>query len=255
MSGKRWIRRGLWAVAAFVVVLNGVAYFQARSMTHFADTNHRTESPEKLSLKQKLGTLFSGVSLPRPVLHATPWDYGLEFTGLTIKEDSQITLDAWIIPSPLSNGTVMLFHGYGASMSDLLPEAKAFRGMGYSCWLIDLRGSAGSSGNTTSIGYYEADDVAAAVRAYRDTLPLILYGNSMGAAAIVRAVAVKGVRPDAIILEGIFDRMLTTVENRFKMMGVPAFPFAQLLVFWGGIDQGYQLNAHIVFTHQGNQLP
>ncbi len=239
MSGKRWVRGALWGVVSCIVVLNGAAYFQARSMTHFSVTANGIDSLEKLSWSQKLLTMFSGVNLPRPVLHATPWDYGLEFTSLSIVVDSQITLDGWVIPSPISSGTVILFHGYGASMSDLLPEAKAFRGMGYSCWLVNFRGSAGSSGNTTSIGYYESDDVAATVRAYHDTLPLILYGQSMGAAAIVRAVAAKGVRPNAIVLEGIFDRLLTTVQNRFKMIGVPAFPLAQLLVFWGGIDQGF----------------
>jgi len=29
------------------------------------------------------------------------------------------------------------------------------------------------------------------------------------------------------------------VSNRFTSMGIPAFPLARLLVFWGGIQQGY----------------
>jgi pimeloyl-ACP methyl ester carboxylesterase len=33
--------------------------------------------------------------------------------------------------------------------------------------------------------------------------------------------------------------MLSTVENRFHAMGVPAFPLARLLVFWGGKQFDY----------------
>jgi pimeloyl-ACP methyl ester carboxylesterase len=48
----------------------------------------------------------------------------------------------------------------------------------------------------------------------------------------------------AVILECPFGSMLRTVENRFRTMGVPAFPMAQLLVFWGGAEQGFNAFAH-----------
>ena len=56
----------------------------------------------------------------------------------------------------------------------------------------------------------------------------------MGAASVLRSVHSCGVQPDAIIAESVFDRMLTTVRHRFELMGVPSFPCAELLVFWGG---------------------
>ena len=215
-------------------------------MTHFSTASERTVSAEKLTFWQRVEVLFEGASLPRPILDHTPWDYGLDFTSFKVPVDSQITLDVWDIPCSMPTGTVILFHGYGAAKSDLLLEAKVFRGMGYSCWLVDFRGSGSSTGNETSIGYYEADDVAAVCQEYRrrDTLPFILYGVSMGAASMLRAVAVEGVRPNCIIIEGVFDRMLTTVANRFRIMKLPAFPLANLLVFWGGIDQGFNAFHH-----------
>jgi len=106
----------------------------------------------------------------------------------------------------------------------------------------DFRGCGGSKGDSTTIGYAEADDVAAAIAFARRTFPnrsLVLYGQSMGAAAVLRAVAVKGVAADAIIVESPFDRLLTTVEHRFDAMGLPSFPLARLLVFWGGVQHGY----------------
>ena len=38
----------------------------------------------------------------------------------------------------------------------------------------------------------------------------------------------------AVVVESVFDRLLSTAENRFHSMGIPAFPMARLLIFWGG---------------------
>ena len=61
----------------------------------------------------------------------------------------------------------------------------------------------------------------------------------MGAAAILRAVYAHAVQPDRIILEAVFDTLLNTVRHRFRAMEVPAFPSAELLVFWGGRQWGF----------------
>ena len=129
----------------------------------------------------------------------------------------------------------------------MVAEARAFLDMGCSVLLVDFRGSGDSSESYTTVGYYEAEDVAAAVDYARKQLPhskTILYGGSMGAAAVLRAVASCDVQPDAIIAEAIFDKMLNTVRHRFEAMGVPSFPSAQLLVFWGGRQAGFNGFAH-----------
>jgi len=108
--------------------------------------------------------------------------------------------------------------------------------------LLDFHGSGGSRGSETSIGMHEADDLAQAVEYVQQRIPsriLILYGQSMGSAAILRAIAVNGVRPSAVIVECPFDRLVSTAANRFAAMGLPAFPAAHLLIFWGGVQQGF----------------
>jgi pimeloyl-ACP methyl ester carboxylesterase len=55
----------------------------------------------------------------------------------------------------------------------------------------------------------------------------------------LRAIAQEGVRPAAVILESPFDRLLTTVRNRFRVMGLPSFPSAELMVFWGSVQHGF----------------
>ena len=88
----------------------------------------------------------------------------------------------------------------------------------------------------------EAEDVRAAweyVRANWPGQPVILYGQSMGSAAILRAIALHRLQPVAVILECPFDTLLATVGNRFTLMGLPPFPLAHLLVFWGGVQHGF----------------
>jgi uncharacterized protein len=114
--------------------------------------------------------------------------------------------------------------------------------LGYSVFLFDCHGSGGSEGRVTSIGVREAEDVADAfafVKARSGTSPIILFGQSMGSAAILRAIAVDGIEPAAVIVECPFDRLLSTAENRFHAMKLPAFPAARLLIFWGGVQLGF----------------
>jgi uncharacterized protein len=242
---KRWKRRLRFLVGVVLlgfVALNGLAYMHARAMTHFVGGGERTRKPESLAFSRKLQVLLVGVKMPRPVNHLNPADFGLSFDTVTLTNMRGIRLEAWLIRQPAGKGTVLLFHGYGGSKDSLLPAAREFGKMGYETLLVDFYGSGGSQGNETSVGFHEADDVLAAfqyARRQSPDRPLILYGVSMGAAAILEAVHVRQIAPDALILECPFDRLLSTVQNRFRAMHLPSFPSAQLLVFWGGVQQGY----------------
>jgi alpha-beta hydrolase superfamily lysophospholipase len=245
----RWCirRRRRLAVlfAGLLVLLNVVAFMQARAFTHYATGGASTGAPLALSRWEKAKVLLTGVRLPRPETWQTPDAFGLPFTSHRI-EANGVTLEAWHIPCDASRGLVLLFHGHRACKCSLLNEAAAFSELGYATLLVDFRGSGGSSESTTTIGALEADDVAAAVTFARTQWPgqrLVLFGQSMGAAAILRAAS-HGVTADALVLECPFDRLLTTVEHRFEMMGVPSFPMARLLVFWGGVQNGFDAFGH-----------
>jgi alpha-beta hydrolase superfamily lysophospholipase len=235
----RWKRLATLCVLLLLVVPNVLAYRHARAMMHFTPAGTRTKRPEGLSAGEKVGVILNGVTIPRPENSVTPAQGGLPFEVHRFPSRDGIELEAWYVPRSPSRGLVLLFHGYASCKSLLISEAQAFRELGYATLLMDFRGSGGSSGDETSVGVYEADDVAAAcdyARAHWPGEPLILYGQSMGSAAILRAVAVRGVEASALVLECPFDRLLSTVENRFTAMGVPAFPGARLLVFWGGVQ-------------------
>jgi alpha-beta hydrolase superfamily lysophospholipase len=61
----------------------------------------------------------------------------------------------------------------------------------------------------------------------------------MGAAAVLKAVGEHRLQPAALVLECPFDRFAATVRHRFRAFGIPAFPAADLLLFWGGVQQGF----------------
>src|SRR5579883_879461 len=227
---RRWIRTHpklaatIVAASAFVA-LNAVAFLHARAMTHFTGGGERTRKPEALSPGEKLRALFTGVHVPRPTNEATPASCGLPFETLRFPSTGGVELEAWRIPREGSRGRVLLFHGYAASKSSLVSVARELHDLGYETVLVDFRGSGGSSGSVTTLGVLEADDVASAVQRTGTEAP-ILYGLSMGSAAILRAVHVHALAPRSIIIECPFGRMLDTVEARFALMGLPSFPGA-----------------------------
>ena len=248
---KPKLKRALILLALGVVTgglaLNVLAYRHAYAMMHFSPGIDRTREPEKLTLLQKIGVLFSGVSLPRPHSSLVATHLGPECKSIIVAGTNGIRLGAWYCPGTSTNSLVILFHGYGGEKSGTLSEAKALLEMGCSVLLVDFRGSGESSESYTTVGYDEAEDVAAAVRYAQEHLPqrkVILYGQSMGAAAVLRAVHSCGVRPDSIMVEAVFDRLLSTVRHRFEAMGIPSFPSAELLLFWGGRQAGFNGLTH-----------
>jgi uncharacterized protein len=182
------------------------------------------------------------VELPRPENQITPQKFQLvyETRHIPIGKASEENLEAWYIPAQKSRGLVLLFSPYGSSKSALLAPTKIFHDLGYDALLVDFRGAGGSSGNDTTLGVREAKDVAIAFTYSQKQWakkPIILYGASMGAVAVMRAVAIEKIEPAALILESPFDRLLNTVRHRFEAMGIPSFPSAELIVFWGSVQQ------------------
>jgi uncharacterized protein len=233
-------------------LLNLLAYRHAYTMTHFVRggrpeaTPDERPHPEGMGLTDKIGVLLGGVTLYRPTNEVTPARVGLAYETHTFPGKTG-ALEAWYVPHTKSRGLVLLFHGYGNCKSGLLWEVKAFNDLGYSCFLIDFPGSGGSDCDSTTIGWREADDVASTVEYVRAKWPgerMILFGQSMGAAAVLRAMATRGVKADATVLECPFDTLLHTVQARFGAMGAPSFPGAELLVFWGGLQHGFNGFAH-----------
>jgi len=247
-KGRRGRTKGTrWAVRSYLILVlivglilgNGLAYMQARSFCRFVEGGQRTARPEHLAGWARIAVLLTGVRVTRPPVVRSPAEAGLPYASFNLPEGSTPLLTGWRIPASHARATVLLFHGYAASRDQVLDAAALFHRLGYEAVLMDFRACGTSRGDETGLGYTEADDVARLAGAMPAGQPLILFGESMGAAAILRAVAHRGLSPSAIILEAPFDRLSHAVVHRFELMRVPPYPAAWLLLGWGGVREGF----------------
>lgn len=246
-------RLALLFVLTFIV-LNVLAYHHARSFFVYADGGERTPSPENLGALDKLRVLVSGIRVPKPKAHATPADFGISFESLSIPGRAGAMLSAWRLPHTTQSPLVIVHHGYNSEKSGLLPEAGRFHAMGCEVIMVDFTGHGDSPGNEVSLGIREAGDVAAVfawASGYYSNRPIIVYGHSMGGAAILRAMATLGVRPDAAVVESVFDTLLNAIRFRFALLGVPSFPAAEILLFWGNQQLGVDGFGHDLVAYAG----
>jgi pimeloyl-ACP methyl ester carboxylesterase len=237
--GLRWF--GI-ALVVLSVMFNALAYNHAKAMLCFTETGEKTRKPEALSFWTKAKLLFVGVNIPRPTSAIPSKTFDPNCQVLTISMPDAVSLEAWYCNRGPETPLVIMFHGYMAEKTCLIKDAQALLELGCSVLLVDFRGSGGSSESYTTIGIHEAEDVAAAVNYAKASLPhssTVLLGKSMGAVAILRAAHLQTIEPDAVILEAVFDTLLHTIQNRFAVMGAPAFPGAELLIFWGGIQWNF----------------
>lgn len=245
-KNKKYLKRLALIPVVFFILLNTIAIFHAYKFTHFETVNASAiKAPESMSSSEKLSALFFGVSIKRPVNSKVPL---LPFKTVNIQSNTEI--EAWIIPQTTmslpSKGTVILFHGYGGKKSSMLDYASEFHAMGYQTMLVDFMGSGGSEGNRCTVGYKEAEQVKSCFEYMKNNgeSKLYLFGTSMGAVAILKAMSDYNLEAKGIIVECPFGTMQETVEARFKIMNAPAFPMANLLVFWGGLINGFNAFQH-----------
>jgi uncharacterized protein len=216
--------------------MNGIIFMHAYKFTHFSSPDIEKTNDKKLSFFDQLKVLFTGVNNPRPINKAKP-----TYPYQTIRLKSNKTLDCWLMNAINPKGTVILFHGYGGEKSSMLDKAYEFINMGYSTMLVDFMGAGNSEGNETTIGFKEAIEVKDCLNYLKEKCEgnIILFGTSMGAVAIMKAFNDYNINPSGIILECPFGTMYQTVCARFQMMHLPAFPMARILMFWGGIQNGF----------------
>jgi pimeloyl-ACP methyl ester carboxylesterase len=242
MKRKKILKRLFWSSLFIFILMNIIAFFHAYKFTHFSSSEiKKSEQPSQMSVGQKISALFFGVDLPRPEntqLPAVPFE--------VVKLKSKKSLEAWLMKVSNAKGTVILFHGYGGEKSSMLDKAWLFQDLGYNTFLVDFMGCGRSEGSQTTIGFKEVFDVKAAYDYLRSKgeSTIILFGTSLGAVASMKAVSEFNLEIKSLIIECPFGTLLKTVKNRFKTMGVPAFPMAHLLTFWGGVQNGFNAFSH-----------
>jgi uncharacterized protein len=244
ITTKRWFLR---SVITLFVLMNVSAIFHGYTFTHFSDAETtKTSKPKELTAADKVKALLFGVNNPKPVNNQQPT---VDFETISIKSNREIS--CWYIEAPEAKGSVILFHGYSGNKAGLLDKASMFQKLGYNTLLVDFMGCGDSEGNQTTIGYYEAKQVKSCFEylTSKGEENIYLFGTSMGAVAILKAIHDYGFEPKGILIECPFGTMYETVCARFDEMEVPSFPMAGLLTFWGGAVNGFWAFDHNPSTY------
>jgi pimeloyl-ACP methyl ester carboxylesterase len=181
----------------------------------------------------------------------TPKDFGMEFHPIEFHSSDGILLKGWYVPAAVAQGeargTIVYAHGLNRSRVEMLPDAAYGHSLGYNGVLFDLRHQGQSGGKITTIGYQERLDVEAAVQyalqKERANRPVILWGVSMGAAAVLMAAAES---PDvsAVISDSAFPNYKELIKHHYTLfLGIirrfwwwfpplPSFPLADEVIYW-----------------------
>lgn len=236
---KRLIKFLLRTVIVLFVLINVIVAFHAYKFTHFYDNGEITlKKSEKKSGWDKTKEILFGINAAKKNNTITA-DSTFQTIYLTTKDS--LKLEAWYIPVKSAVGTVCLFHGHGSTKSGVFNESEEFRKMGYNTLLLDFRAHGNSEGNTCTIGYDESEDVKLAYDyiSAKGEKNIVLWGISMGAAAVSKSIADYHLQPTKVILEMSFGSIVQAGEGRIKMMKLPPEPLATLITFWGGVEHGF----------------
>ena len=203
-----------------------------------------------------VSTLVFGIYLPyqrayelvhpaRISVPAQPEDLA-GYQDVEFQTSDGLTLKGWYAPP--QNGAVVIFvHGHASTRTALLDEARLVTAQGYGVLLFDLRNHGQSDGNITTLGDLETLDVLRAVEFVqaqtRPDSPLALVGHSMGSAAVLLAAA-QAPQVDCIVTLSAYTSVEDNISDGVRQLtGLPPFPFAPLVVFFGEQQAGIDIHA------------
>jgi len=239
---SRLAGRLLRAFIIIFILMNVLAAFHAYTFTHFdATTTTRNHKVFRFSIPEKAYAFLFGVDNPRPENKTKPTQ---PYEVVRLQSNKEI--EAWFIHASHPRGTVILFHGYGGEKSAMLDKADEFLQMGYNTFLVDFMGAGNSEGNQTTLGYKEGEEVKTSYDFFRKKgeQNIILFGTSMGAVAVLKALNDYHLQPKSIIIQSPFGTLYQTVSARFDLVHIPTFPMVGLLLFWGSVENGFWAFSH-----------
>lgn len=237
----KWIFRVLLVQ---LILINISAAFHAYRFTHYYDDDkirNRGSSQGKPLLRT--WRLMTGRKLPKSLIQYYP---AIPYDTIQLTTKNGLKLEAWYMEADSAIGTVILFHGLNSNKGNVLGEAFEFNSFGYNTMLVDIRAHGNSEGVVNSIGYKESEEVKLA---YDHVVEMgerniVLWGMSLGAVMISKAIWQYDLQPQKIILEMPFDRLEDHISSRAKNSGLPGEPFGFFVTLWAGIEQGYWGYSH-----------
>jgi alpha-beta hydrolase superfamily lysophospholipase len=233
------IRWGLWVLLVQFLLINISAAFYAYRLTHFYNDPSLLVYKPSPNVFAKTWKLFTGPKTGKSIVEETP---AFSYETVLLKTAKGISIEAWYCKTDsLEKGTVILFHGITGHKDMLLDVANEFRYWGYNVMLVDFRAHGNSGSNTTTIGFRESEEVKLAYDyvSQKKEKKIFLYGTSLGAVVVTKAIADYQLQLAGIILEMPFASLQTYLKDKARTLGFPQQPFGFLATFWIGVERGF----------------
>jgi alpha-beta hydrolase superfamily lysophospholipase len=221
-----------------ILLINISGFLYGYKLTYFYEASGKAQYIHPKNIFAKTWNIFVGPRLRKSVVSEVP-HFSYETVHLFTKDS--LNIEGWYVPVDSSKGTVILIHGLGGNKSTLLKEAYEFMYLHFNVMLIDLRAHGNSSGNVTMLGFSESEDVKLAYDYIynKGERNIILYGFSLGATTITKAIYDYGLSPSHIILELPFESQEKLFAKRGKFLGFPEEPFGAIVTFWASMERGF----------------
>ncbi len=182
----------------------------------------------------------------------TPASFALAFEEVNFRSRDGVALAGWWVPAAEPEGTVVMAHGLNRTRVEMVKKVPFVHERGWNALLLDLRHHGESGGEATTFGVREKEDVRAAADLARERSagPLVLWGVSLGGAAVVLAAA-DDPRVAGIICDSSFRNLRDTVTHHIRLFRswrwwlrvVPAWPVTDEVLFWMGRKGGFDTDA------------
>ena len=237
---RKIVKWFLWIILAQTILINISAALYAYKLTHLLTPTANTWNKKvSKNIFAKTWRLFVGPDWYRYLVTTTP---PFAYSTVSMKTKSGIPIEAWYAAADtVAKGTVILFHGLMGNKGMIMDEAIAFHKLGYNIFLVDVRNHGNSGGRVTTVGYKETEEVKLAYDhvVASGEKKIVLWGGSLGAVEIVKAVSDYQLQPSALIAEIPFLSLESHLKGRARILGFPEQPFGFLTAFWIGVEQGF----------------
>jgi pimeloyl-ACP methyl ester carboxylesterase len=172
-----------------------------------------------------------------------PKALGLAYEPVAFRSSDGVELKGWWVPSDGAVGTAILVHGLNRSRIEMVRKAPFLHEHGWNALLFDLRHHGESGGAATTLGFKEKEDVLAATTEARQRAngPVVLWGVSMGGAAVVLAGA-QDPTIAGVVCDSSYRDLPDTARHhvalfrsfRWWLKLVPPWPLTDEALFWMG---------------------
>ncbi len=152
-------------------------------------------------------------------------DYSLNWDHVKITTNDSIKLQGYHVKAKgIKKATIILIHGIGGCKEHMVGLSANLSKQGYESILFDLRAHGKSGGQFCTYGFYEKGDISKIVDyveekqlAGPDSIPIGVWGNSLGGAVALQTLAIDQ-RIQFGIIESTFtelDQIVIDYQKRF----------------------------------------